>query len=165
MPHIDQQEDQPDIPLRIQISLDQSRPAFLLGLCHLCIAITGQIHKIYMLQLIKVDGGGFPRHSTDPCQIFSIEDLVNECGLSHIGSARKGDLHPAARRNLGEGTVCRSKFRLVKLHACLLRNAPASDPAASPAPSDCIPWMPPDPPERIPELRTARPTWFPHTQR
>ena len=82
--HINELENKSHITVIVEISLDKPRPAHLVGLRHLCVAVSGKVHKVDVFETVKIYRCRFSGDCGDPRKIFSVEHLIYQRGFSHV---------------------------------------------------------------------------------
>src|SRR5699024_1061128 len=102
-------------------AVDQIVPALAAGFADLGVTVAGQVHKIAVVHLVKVDGGRLARRAGHPGQVFAVAQLIDEAGLAHVGPAREADLRPAAVGQLAGNAVACQKSRFVVVHVLSLQ--------------------------------------------
>ena len=84
MAHINELDDEGDIPARIEVAVHKLSPALFLLLLAFRVAVAGQIDEVNAIALKEIDGYRLAWHGADPRQILAVKDLVYERGFADI---------------------------------------------------------------------------------
>ena len=117
MAHVNELEHQGNLTVRGEIPLNHAAPALLLSLRTFGVAVAREIDQAGTVAAEEVDGDGFPRLGTDPCQGSAPQHHVQKRGFPDVGTAGEHILRHRARRKLFKGAVGSFIGYLLQIHA------------------------------------------------
>ena len=120
MAAVQQLHQQRTSPSALEIAVDEFIPALPFALRHLGVAVTRQIDQIDAAHRIKVDGSRLARRAAHARQAFTVAQLIDQRGLSHIRAPGKNNLRAVPFRQLRRKAVGRLELGFRRIHACLL---------------------------------------------
>jgi hypothetical protein len=78
VPHVDELDDQGDVPIGREVAVDHLPPAVALRIGGLRVAVARKVDQFDPISLIKVDGDGLPRLRADAGQLFAVQYFVDQ---------------------------------------------------------------------------------------